>query len=211
MKNTNTSKRAPFNTVIASSLAIAILSTTLGGMAIASNHYNNHGEQQIYRDGQFGKVTSQLRQNLRNSGYYVMDIQADGSNKINVYAKKNNQPYQLKYTYPELKLISSQQKAWSKVWQDKNQHHNGYNNYNDNYHGYNNNDVEDKIKSEGRYSAIKQRAIDKLSNQGYRVTNIELDEQDNRGVFEIEAKRGDQDYDVVLSYPELNTVKFEKD
>ena len=205
MKNTNTSKRLPFKTVVASSLAVAILGTTMGGMAIASNHYNNHGEQQIYRDGNFGQVASQLRQNLRSSGYNVMDIQADGSNKINVYAKKNNQPYQLKYTYPELKLISSQQKAWSKVWQDKNKHHNSYKN-----HG-SNNDVEDKIKNESRYPTIKQRAITKLSNQGYNVTDIELDEQDNRGVFEIEAKRGNQEYDIVLSYPDLNTIKFEKD
>ena len=205
MKNTNTSKRLPFKTVVASSLAVAILGTTMGGMAIASNHYNNHGEQQIYRDGNFGQVASQLRQNLRSSGYNVMDIQADGSNKINVYAKKNNQPYQLKYTYPELKLISSQQKAWSKVWQDKNKHHNSYKN-----HG-SNNDIEDKIKNESRYPTIKQRAITKLSNQGYNVTDIELDEQDNRGVFEIEAKRGNQEYDIVLSYPDLNTIKFEKD
>ncbi len=205
MKNININKRSPFNTVVASSLAMAILSTTMGGMAIASNHYNNHGEQQIYRDGNFGQITSQLRQNLRSSGYYVMDIQADGSNKINVYAKKNNQPYQLKYTYPQLKLISSQQKAWSKVGQDKNKHHNSYKN-----HG-SNNDVGDKIKSESRYPAIKQRAIDKLNNQGYSVTDIELDKQNNRGVFEIEAKRGGQDYDVVFSYPELNTVTFEKD
>lgn len=205
MKNTNTSKRLPFNTVVASSLAVAILGTTMGGMAIASNHYNDHGEQQIYRDGNFGQVASQLRQNLRSSGYNVMDIQADGSNKINVYAKKNNQPYQLKYTYPELKLISSQQKAWSKVWQDKNKHHNSYKN-----HG-SNNDVEDKIKSESRYPTIKQRAITKLSNQGYNVTDIELDEQDNRGVFEIEAERGNQEYDIILSYPDLNTIKFEKD
>ncbi len=205
MKNTNTSKRLPFKTVVASSLAVAILGTTMGGMAIASNHYNNHGEQQIYRDGNFGQVASQLRQNLRSSGYNVMDIQADGSNKINVYAKKNNQPYQLKYTYPELKLISSQQKAWSKVWQDKNKHHNSYKN-----HG-SNNDVEDKIKNESRYPTIKQRAITKLSNQGYNVTDIELDEQDNRGVFEIEAERGNQEYDIVLSYPDLNTIKFEKD
>lgn len=205
MKNTNTSKRLPFKTVVASSLAVAILGTTMGGMAIASNHYNDHGEQQIYRDGNFGQVASQLRQNLRSSGYNVMDIQADGSNKINVYAKKNNQPYQLKYTYPELKLISSQQKAWSKVWQDKNKHHNSYKN-----HG-SNNDIEDKIKNESRYPTIKQRAITKLSNQGYNVTDIELDEQDNRGVFEIEAKRGNQEYDIVLSYPDLNTIKFEKD
>ena len=195
MKTTNSTKRLTLKTAIASSLAMALLGTAVGGTAIASNHSNHYGEQQIYRDGNFGQVANQLRQNLRSSGYHVMDIQADGTNRINVYAKKNNKPYQLKYTYPELRLISSQQKAWSKVWQDKSNHHN----------------LEDKIKNESSYPTIKQSAINKLSNQGYKVNDIELDEQDDRGVFEVEAERGNQQYDIILSYPDLNTIKVEKD
>ena len=195
MKMTNNMKSSTLKTVIASSLTVALLGTAIGGTAIASNHYNNHGEPQIYRDNNFGQVASQLRQNLRSSGYYVMDIQADGGDHINVYAKKNNKPYELRYTYPDLKLVSSKQKAWSKVWQDKSNHHN----------------LEDKIKNESRYPTIKQSAINKLSNQGYKVTDIELDEQDDRGVFEVEAERGNQQYDIILSYPDLNTIKVEKD
>lgn len=141
-------KRATLKTAVASGLAVVLLSTAVGGTAMASNH----SEQQIYRDSNFGQIASQLRQNLRNSGYDVMDVEADGSDRINVYAKKNNQPYELKYSYPGLKLVSSQQKDWSNVWRDKNNNHqnnNGYNNHgrynnngNGNYnnnHGYNNN------------------------------------------------------------------------
>lgn len=46
---------------------------------------------------------------------------------------------------------------------------------------------------------------------GYRVKNIELEEKNNRGVFEIEAKRGSQEYEILLSYPDLNVIKIEKD
>jgi uncharacterized membrane protein YkoI len=46
---------------------------------------------------------------------------------------------------------------------------------------------------------------------GYRVKDIELDERNNRGVFEIEAKKGSQEYEILLSYPNLNVIKIEKD
>ena len=46
---------------------------------------------------------------------------------------------------------------------------------------------------------------------GYRVKDIELEEKNNRGVFEIEAKRGSQEYEITLGYPNLNVIKVEKD
>ena len=191
--------------VLAAGLSVALLSTAIGSSAMATNHFSKYGSQQIYRDGNFGQISNQLRQNLLSSGYYVMDIQADGSNRINVYAKKNNQPYELSYTYPGLKLISSKQKDWSNVWQDKNKYHQNGNRYN------RNNDVEARIKNESRYPAVKQRAIRKINDMGYKVKDIEIDEQNNRGVFEVDAKRSGQDYKIVLSYPELNVIKLEKD
>ena len=125
-------KHSTSKTVVSAAIAIALLSTTLSGTAIASS-YN---EQPIYHDDSsfnqhddFGQISQRLRQELRSSGYQVMDIQADGSNRINVYAKKDNQPYQLKYTYPGLKLISSQQKNWSNVWKNNNNQHQNANNY----------------------------------------------------------------------------------
>lgn len=185
---------------LAIGFSVVLLSTAISGTANASNHSGHYGSQQIYSDGNFGQIASQLRQNLRSNGYYVMDIQADGSDHLNVYAKKNNKPYELRYTYPDLKLISTKQKAWSNVWQDKNNHNNG-----------DDNDIEDRIKNEARYPAVKQRAIRKINTMGYKVKDIELDEQDNRGVFEIEAKSGNQDYDIVLSYPDLTVIKLQKD
>ena len=141
-----------------------------------------------------------------------MDIRSDsnrGNRILTAFAKKNNQAYELKYTSPDLRLISSNKKAWSNIWQDKN---NGYNNGKHNNSGkYKNDDAEDRIKREARYPAIKQRAINKVEGMGYRVKDIELEEKNNRGVFEIEAKRGSQEYEITLGYPNLNVIKIEKD
>ncbi len=200
MRNANKNKNSMVKAALVSGLTVAVLSTTIGGAAIASNY----GDQQVYRDGNFGQIASQLRQNLRSDGYIMMDIQADGDNRINVYAKKNNKPYELKYSYPGLKLISSKQKTWSNLWQGKND------NYRNNQQA-NNDDIEDRIQKESRYPAVKQRAIRKVTSMGYRVEDIELDEKNNRGVFEIEAKKGSQDYEILLSYPNLEVIKLEKD
>ncbi|MEJ6069214.1 PepSY domain-containing protein, partial [Psychrobacter sp. 16-Bac2893] len=70
---------------------------------------------------------------------------------------------------------------------------------------------EDSIKNESRYPAIKRRAINKVEGMGYRVKDIEFEQKNNRGVFEIEAKRGSQEYEITLGYPNLNVIKIKKD
>ena len=59
--------------------------------------------------------------------------------------------------------------------------------------------------------AIEQRAANKVSNMGYRVKDIDFEQKNNRGVFEIEAKRGSQEYEITLGYPNLNVIKIKKD
>ena len=209
--------RFNMKTILSSTLTAALLTTTIGSTAMASdygnqnyNNQNHNNQSSVYRDGNFGTIAQKLRRDLSRSGYQVMDVQADtyrGNQSLVVYAKKNNKPYEIKYTYPGLKLISSSQKDWSNVWKDKDRQHG--NNYHNNKH--NNNDVEDNIKKEARYSAVKQRAINKVRDMGYTIKDIELKEKNNRGIFEIEAKRGNQDYDIVLGYPNLNVIKLEKD
>ena len=46
---------------------------------------------------------------------------------------------------------------------------------------------------------------------GYSVKDVELDEKNGRGVFKIEAKRGSQEYEIFLDYPNLNVIKIKKD
>ncbi|MBE0407716.1 PepSY domain-containing protein [Psychrobacter sp. AOP22-C1-22] len=209
-------------TALSAGLGVALLGVTAGGTAMAYDNQpvyrgdSSYGND--YRNGDFGRISQKLRQDLRRSGYHVMDIKPDthrGNRSLTVYAKKDNQPYELKYTYPGLKRISSSKKEWSNVWQDKN-HHNGngyYDNgkYKNHNNRYKNDDIEDNIKREARYPTIKNRAIRKVEGMGYRVKDIELDEKNNRGVFEIEAKRGSQEYEILLGYPNLNVIKIEKD
>lgn len=215
----------PFSSkkVISSALAFTLIGAT-AGCAVAGAGYDNYpiyNDNSGYANAENNRAIQQLRKDLRRQGYEVMDIKSDGyrGNRIlTAFAKKNNQAYELKYTSPDLRLISSTKKSWSNIWQGNNYNNNGYNsNYNNNgsYNNRNNrnrnNDLEDRIKKEARYPAIKQRAINKVQGMGYRVKDIDLEEKNNRGVFEIEAKRGSQDYDIILSYPDLNVIKIEKD
>lgn len=193
--------RTTLKTVTASALSVALLSTALSGTAMAYNHSGNgydSGYNHIYKDKNFGKNIDKLRTDLRRNGYYVMDVKPVSDTRITVYAKKNNQPYELKYTYPGLKLISSDKKDWSTVWDD-------------NRHPSANDDLEDRIKQESRYPAIKERAIKKLNSMGYQVEDIDIDEQNGKGVFEIEATNSGHDYEVILGYPNLNVIKLERD
>ncbi len=212
-------KTFSFKTAISAGLALTLLGAT-AGCAVAGAGYDNYpiyNDNSGYSNAENNRAIQQLRKNLRRQGYEVMDIRSDsnrGNRVLTAFAKKSNQAYELKYTSPDLRLISSNKKSWSNIWQDKN---NGYNNgkHNNsgkhNNNGYKNNDVEDRIKREARYPAIKQRAINKVEGMGYRVKDIELEEKNNRGVFEIEAKRGSQEYEILLGYPNLNVIKIEKD
>ena len=202
----------PFSlkTILSASLVFALVGVT-AGCAVAGPGYDNYP---IYNDNSgYGHVENnraiqQLRQDLRRKGYNVMDIRTEsyrGNRVLTVLAKKNNQAYELKYSSPDLRLISSTKKPWSNVWDDKNDYKdNGK--YKDKH--YKN---EDSIKNESRYPAIKRRAINKVEGMGYRVKDIEFEQKNNRGVFEIEAKRGSQEYEITLGYPNLNVIKIKKD
>ena len=208
---------------VSTGLVVALLGTTVG-CAVVGPGYDN---QPVYRgdnnsqNNNFNRVSQQLRQDLRRKGYQVIDIRADsyrGDRALTAYAKKNNQAYELKYTYPTLRLISSSKKAWPDNWDNnksqKNNDRYKENKHKDNYQNgqrYKKGDVEDTIKRESRYPAIKRRAINKVRAMGYRVEDIDLEEKNKRGVFEIEAKRGSQKYEILLSYPNLDVIKVRKD
>lgn len=214
--------------VISTSLAVALLGATVGCTVTGPGFEN----QPVYRgadnygNANFNRVSQQLRNNLRRQGYQVIDIKPAtyrSDRTITAIAIKNNQAYELRYSYPDLRLINSSKRKGSSIWQNDNRNHNGkykkgkykdqgrYDNNKYNNKRYKNDDIEDSIRRESRYPAIKQRAINKVRGMGYRVEDIELDERNNRGMFEIEAKRGGQEYEIILGYPNLNVIKVEKD
>ena len=212
-----TLQRSTIKTILSSGLAVTLLGTMVGCTTIASPYDN----RPVYRDSNtsnnnVNRVSQQLRQDLRRKGYDVRDIQASnyrGSQILTAYATKGKQAYELKYTYPDLRLVSSDKKSWSSTGKndryEKDKYKNNGKHKNSKHHK--NGDVEGNITRESRYPAIKQQAIRKVSAMGYRVKDIELEEKNNRGVFEVEARRGSQDYEILLGYPNLNVIRVKKD
>ena len=217
-----------FKTAISAGLALTMLGTVAGCAVVGPGYedYPIYGGNSDYGNADYKRVGQNLRNNLSRQGYQVMDIRSDnyrGNRALTAIARKNNQTYELKYTYPDLRLISSNKTASSNVWQndrydkdryDKDDYKKDKYKNNGEYKNdkrYKNNDIEDRIKRESRYPAIKQGAVNKVRSMGYQVKDIELEEKNGRGVFEIEAKRGSQQYEILLGYPNLNVIKVEKD
>ena len=216
-----------FKTAISAGLALTMLGTVAGCAVVGPGYedYPIYGGNSDYGNADYKHVSQTLRNNLSRQGYQVMDIRSDnyrGNRAITAIARKNNQTYELKYTYPDLRLISSNKTASSNIWQDdrydkvrydkddykKDKYKNNGKYKNDKRYK---NNTEGSIKRESRYPAIKQGAVNKVRSMGYQVKDIELKEKNGRGVFEIEAKRGSQEYEILLGYPNLNVIKVEKD
>lgn len=158
-------------------------------------------EQQVYRSDDFGRVAQQVRNDLRRQGYQVMNIKADDYQHkpaLEVYAKKNHQAYELKYSYPDLKLLESKQKSWSQLWQDDHQP-----------------DAEDRIKksiyNDPTFDSIKTKAVQKLKDLSYEIEEIEADDYKQKPILKVDANRGDDDYEIKLSYPSLDILTVEEE
>ena len=216
-----------FKTAISAGLALTMLGTVSGCAVVGPGYedYPIYGGNSDYGNADYKRVSQTLRNNLSRQGYQVMDIRSDnyrGNRALTAIAKKNNQTYELKYTYPDLRLISSNKTASSNIWQDDRYDKDRYDKDDYKKDKYKNNgkykndkryknNTEGSIKRESRYPAIKQGAVNKVRSMGYQVKDIELEEKNGRGVFEIEAKRGSQEYEILLGYPNLNVIKVEKD
>lgn len=121
----NLSNLFSFKNVISTGLVAALLGTTVG-CTVAGPGYG-YDNRPIYRDDSnnsnvnYNRASQQLRENLRRQGYQVMDIKSDNYRAdriLTAHARKNNQNYELKYTYPSLRLISSNRTGWSNNGQD---------------------------------------------------------------------------------------------
>lgn len=206
-------KKALITSVLSATLLTGIATSAVMTSAVASNA----SEQQIYRNGDFGRLAQTLRSDLSRQGYQVMDIKADTHNNnsaLKVYAKKNNKGYELTYSYPNLKLLKNEQKAWSQLWQDKNSGNRHHNNSGNQHHGnkhYGKNNVKDSIKQDANLNTIMAKAERKLKNMGYKIDEIEVDDYQNKGILKADVDRGDKEYEIRLSYPGLQILTIEED
>lgn len=80
-----------------------------------------------YKDN-FGHVSQELRARLERSGYKVMDVRkVKGNNsRILAHARRYNQDYEMIYTYPSLRLVSSRAYDRSNGNKHGNKHNNGH-------------------------------------------------------------------------------------
>lgn len=60
--------------------------------------------------------------------------------------------------------------------------------------------IEHSVRTDKHYSAYKKQAIAELKRQGYRVGKIEAGDHLGQGVFEVEAYKGKEKYDIKMSY-----------
>ncbi len=206
--------RSVIKTALLTTVSVFMLGATVG--CTVTSGYDN---QPVYRDGNSNRANGQLRRELNRNGYKVLDIRRDnyrGRQVLVAYAEKNNQFYDFIYSYPDLKRLSTIKKNRSNSWQNDKDYKDKYNNnrYKDtkkNKGKKYNRKNDGKVQQDARYSVIKQRAIRKVRAMGYSVTDIDFDSKKNRGIFEIEARRGGQDYEIELSYPNLDVIKLKKD
>ena len=131
-----------FKTAISAGLALTMLGTVAGCAVVGPGYedYPIYGGNSDYGNVDYKRVNQTLRNDLRRKGYQVMDIRADnyrGNRAITAIARKNNQTYELKYTYPDLRLISSNKRASTSIWQDDRYDKNDY--------------KKDKYKNNGKY------------------------------------------------------------
>lgn len=71
--------------------------------------------------------------------------------------------------------------------------------------------IEAKVYQDKSYQTVKQKAIEKLEQEGYQVVEIEADSYRFKPALSIEAYKNGQEYDIKLSYPDLVVLKHKLD
>ena len=87
----------------------AILATTGVTATTAFADYDDHIEHQVYQDANFQAVQQRAINTLKRQGYQVTDIDVDthmGKPILEIEAYKGGQEYDIKMSYPDLRIIS---------------------------------------------------------------------------------------------------------
>lgn len=190
-------KKAFITSVLTATLLTGVTTTAVMSSALADDAI----EQQVYRSANFGQSVQKLRTSLRGQGYQVMNIKADSHKDqaaLKVYAKKHNQAYEMTYSYPALKLLTSEKKAWSQLWQNEHGDHNKTN-------------AKQRVYQDANFNSVKAKAERKLKDMGYSIDEIEVDDYQNKGILKADVDRGDKEFEIRLSYPELQILTIEED
>ncbi len=66
--------------------------------------------------------------------------------------------------------------------------------------------VENQVRNDRDYGAKVQQARQILAGRGYRVLKIEADDYRGRPALDVDAVKGQREYDIKLSYPDLRII-----
>lgn len=71
--------------------------------------------------------------------------------------------------------------------------------------------IENKVYQDPKFPSIAEQAEKILTQKGYTIKDIEADSRFGKPVLEIEAYKGYQEYDIVMSYPDLKIISERRD
>ena len=71
--------------------------------------------------------------------------------------------------------------------------------------------IERQIYNDANFAQNRAKAVQMLEQRGYQVRDIEADDHWGKPVLEADAYKNGQEYDIVLSYPDLKIIKEKVD
>lgn len=67
--------------------------------------------------------------------------------------------------------------------------------------------IENKMLQDPAFEQNRAKAIKLVESRGYQVIDIDADDHLGKPVFDVEAVKNNQEYDIRLSYPSLKIQK----
>lgn len=71
--------------------------------------------------------------------------------------------------------------------------------------------IERQVYNDANFGQNRAKAVQMLEQRGYQVRNIKADDHWGKPVLEADAYKNGQEYDIVLSYPDLKIIKEKVD
>jgi hypothetical periplasmic protein len=71
--------------------------------------------------------------------------------------------------------------------------------------------IERQVYNDANFAQNRAKAVQMLEQRGYQVRDIEADDHWGKPVLEADAYKNGQEYDIVLSYPDLKIIKEKVD
>ena len=71
--------------------------------------------------------------------------------------------------------------------------------------------IERQVYNDANFEQTRAKAVQMLEQRGYQVRDIEADDHWGKPVLEADAYKNGQEYDIVLSYPDLKIIKEKVD